>query len=131
METTRNDPKPKRSRGRPKGERPPLKSIVNFKGTPEYAAWLEGLATSLGRSQAETLEEGVKRLAREHGYQEPPSRLWRSHDAVERLAVQPSLKSSRFPSGAGVRFDDLRARGRFVSPLVELLRRARSSVAGS
>jgi hypothetical protein len=51
-----------------------LRSIVNFKGTPEYAAWCKGFAESLGDPQVELIEEAMRRYAKAKGYDPPPSR---------------------------------------------------------
>jgi hypothetical protein len=67
--------KPKQGRGRPKGSRLPLKSIVNFKGTPEYSESLEAFAADLGISQAELLALAVERLAKQKKRPPLPNRL--------------------------------------------------------
>jgi hypothetical protein len=52
-----------------------LKSLVNFKGSPEYAEWLGRLAEQLGRSKAEVLEDGLKLLAKAKHLDAPPDRM--------------------------------------------------------
>ena len=61
--------------GRPKGPRPPLKSLVNFKGTEDYALWLDGFAEVLGISKAELLGLGLVELARSSSHEPPPDRM--------------------------------------------------------
>lgn len=74
MKTKPGSEQPTRGRGRPKGPRPPLKSIVNFKGTPEYAEWLKGAADALGMSDVAATEAAWRLLAKVKKLSPPPSR---------------------------------------------------------
>jgi hypothetical protein len=55
-----------------------LRSIVNFKGTPEYAAWCKRFAESLGDPQVKVIEEAMRRYAKAKSYDPPPSRTGRA-----------------------------------------------------
>jgi hypothetical protein len=73
MDTPQPQPE-KRGRGRPRGTRPALKSILNFKGTPAYLAWCKAFAEASGETQVELMEKALERLAGEREFDPPPSR---------------------------------------------------------
>lgn len=56
----------------------------NFRATPEYLAWLDGLTTHVnGYSAAEVLEQAAAELAHRVGYTAPPRRLARAKHAAK------------------------------------------------
>lgn len=73
MNVTGNS-KPKRKRGRPKGNREPLKSAVSFVATPEYKTWCSQFASFLGLRQVDLIEVALENLAESNNYPRPPSR---------------------------------------------------------
>ena len=64
----------KKRRGRPRGDRPPLKPIATFRGNLPYRDWLNGFAAFMGLSQVDTMAESLERMAKDVGYDPPPER---------------------------------------------------------
>lgn len=68
-------PAPARKVGRPKTDVPKV-SIASIKGTPAYAAWLDGLAKHARLPVAILIEHALFEYAAAHGYaSEQPNRV--------------------------------------------------------
>lgn len=69
MQTTLAKPK-KNLGGRPKVPQPRV-PITSFRGSPEFAAWFEGLCEFARLSSTSTIEHSLILYAREKGYTRP------------------------------------------------------------
>lgn len=66
-------PSPKKGRGRPKSQLRRA-SVLNLKGTPEFAAWLVALAEHCNQTQADAVTQALIAYAEQRGFRPPPLR---------------------------------------------------------
>lgn len=57
--------------GRPKGPRPRRKMIAAFKGSPEFASWLDSLVKHCRMPTSSVIENALIEYARIRGFNDP------------------------------------------------------------